>query len=157
MSGKLGRVYKDGLFYYFSYRQERKRRGGGKAESTTRTTGDGGAGWSGAEGEGLTAINFAKIGAYAVAGRQSNPSSARYPPYVEMGVRLDVGSSREEKRRNSMVAMLAEVAVRSFCNYLPGSQDSFSFSAAASLPLFPPISIYAKFADSDRSPLLGRL
>jgi len=41
---------KDGLFYYFSYRQERKgegeeggREGGRKAESTTGTTGDGGA------------------------------------------------------------------------------------------------------------------
>lgn len=33
----------------------------------------------GGGGEGLTAINFAKIGAYAVAGRQSNPSSARHP------------------------------------------------------------------------------
>lgn len=59
-------------------------------EHDERTTDDGGEGWNGAEegrggrerGEGLTAINFAKIGAYAVAGRQSNPSSAHYPPYA---------------------------------------------------------------------------
>lgn len=70
-------------------------------EHDERTTGDGGKGWNGAGGEGLTAINFAKIGAYAVAGRQSNPSSAHYLPpplYAEMGVQLAVGSSREKRR-----------------------------------------------------------
>jgi len=57
------------------------REGGREAESNDENNGRrwGPAGWSGAEGEGLTAINFAKIGAYAVAGRQSNPSSALPP------------------------------------------------------------------------------
>lgn len=36
----------------------------------------------GEEGEGLTAINFAKIGAYPVVGRQSNPGSARATPFA---------------------------------------------------------------------------
>ena len=93
-------MYKDGLFYYFSYRQERKR---GKKRRIRREN-NGREGWNGAGvregggGEGLTAINFAKIGAYAVAGRQSNPSSAHYPPNAEMGVRLDIESSHEKRR-----------------------------------------------------------
>jgi len=78
--GGHGSLYKDGLFYYFSYRQERKGRREESGEHDENNEDDGGeAGWSGAEGEGLTAINFAKIGAYAVAGRQSNPSSALPP------------------------------------------------------------------------------
>lgn len=72
-------------------------------------------------GEGLTAINFAKIGAYTVAGRQSNPSSAHYPPYAEMGVQLDGGSSLEKRR-----AVLLAIPACTFCNYLPGTQNSFS-------------------------------
>lgn len=81
-SGEFAGVYKDELFYYFSYRQGRKR---GK-KRRARWENNEGTGWRGAEGgrggggEGLTAINFAKIGAYAVAGRQSNPSSAHHPP-----------------------------------------------------------------------------
>lgn len=86
--------------------------------------------WRGGN-EGLTAINFAKIGAYAVAGRQSNPSSAHYPPYVEMGVQLD----RRARSDALLVAIPAEVPA--FCNYLAGTQNSFSFSSRYFLSFSP--------------------
>lgn len=57
--------------------KERERAGkpGEDNENNAHGVGNGG----GEEGEGLTAINFAKIGAYPVVGRQSNPGSARHP------------------------------------------------------------------------------
>lgn len=98
----------------------------------------------GERGEGLTAINFAKIGAYAVAGRQSNPSSAHYPPYAEMGVQLDVESSRYRSDA-LLVAISTKVPAYTFCNYLPGTQNSFSFSNRFCFPSFSPLAIFAEF------------
>lgn len=100
-------------------------------------------GGGGGRGEGLTAINFAKIGAYAVAGRQSNPSSAHYPPYAEMGVQLDVGSSRYRSDA-LLVAIPTKVPACTFCNYLPGTQNSFSFLNRCFLS-FSPLAIFTEF------------
>jgi len=96
-------------------------------EYNERTTGDGEEGWNGAGGEGLTAINFAKIGAYTVAGRQSNPSSAHYPSYTEMRVQLDVGLSHEKRRAagSNFYKSTVEIPVCTFCNYLPDSKLFF--------------------------------
>jgi len=96
-------------------------------ESTTREQRDGEEGWNSAGGEGLTAINFAKIGAYTVAGRQSNPSSAHYPSYAEMRVQLDVGLSREKRRAagSDFYKSTVEIPVCTFCNYLPDSKLFF--------------------------------
>jgi hypothetical protein len=75
-----------------------------------------------------------------------------------MGVR---GSTWDRRARNGapLLAMLADLAARSFCNYLPGSQDPFSFFRRCFLLLLlllllppPSLSIFAKFADCDFSP-----
>lgn len=107
-------------------------------------------GGRGRGGEGLTAINFAKIGAYAVAGRQSNPSSAHrplpFPPYVEMRVQLDDRRARSDAL---LVAMLAKVPACSFCNYLPDTQDTlflFYFFSRC----FPPFSAVNRISRNPR-------
>lgn len=66
-------------------RKEGKRESGGRGrgrEDNENNGHDGEKAEEGEEGEGLTAINFAKIGAYPVVGRQSNPGSARATPFA---------------------------------------------------------------------------